>query len=240
MNGIRLTASVVFVLYGLTLFAQSAHQVDPRAKELAEETLEHMGGTEEWRETRYLVWENFGQRHYWDKRTGDFRWERDSLTAILNIHSMEGRYWIDGQEVTDPEELAERLENVYARWVNNSYWFIMPYKLLDPGVNLRYMGEDTTATGQRADVLELTFDNVGLTPYNKYHVYIDKQSGLVSQWTHWRHRDDPEPRFTLPWTEWREYGGVMLSTGRGSDRADIKNVAVPDELPEGIFEGLVY
>lgn len=211
---------------------------EPKAVEIATATLERMGGAEKWDATRYLVWDSFGQRHYWDKWTGDFRWERDSLTVVMNILTMEGRAWINGRAVEAGEELDGRLTDVYGRWVNNMYWLAMPYKLLDPGVNLKYIGEDSTQSGQMADVLELTFENVGLTPNNRYDVYIDKESGLVCQWSHYRNREDEEPLFTRPWTDWKEYNGIMLSTGRGGGRQTVTMLDVPDELPPEIFAGL--
>ncbi len=240
MSTLRSIATFATLLVTAQLLAQSSTTVDPKARQIAEATIEKMGGEKRWADTRYLVWSNFRQMHYWDKWTGDFRWERDSLTAIMNILSMEGRFWIDGIEVVDEGELEERLEKVYARWVNNSYWLIMPYKLLDPGVNLAYMGEEQAEDGQSADVLEVTFERVGLTPHNKYRVLIDKESGFVCQWTHWRNRDDPEARFTRPWTDWEDYDGVMLSTGRGGEGIDIASLELPVELPEEIFSRLVY
>jgi hypothetical protein len=242
MKTSQLQMLAVLLLVNTAMFAQTSDLSDAERKgrELAEETLDEMGGAERWNDTRYLVWENFGQRHYWDKWTGDFRWEDDSLTAILNIHSMEGRFWVDGVEVTNKQELAKRLEQVYARWVNNSYWLIMPYKMLDPGVNLRYMGEDTTKSGQMAEVVEMTFGDVGLTPENKYMVYIDEKTGLVSQWSWWPQRDAQEPNFTRPWTDWKDYNGIMMSTGRGGAGRDIAYLDVPEELPRGIFDGLRY
>jgi len=232
-----LAVTLAAVIATVAAGPQQQQQSDDRATALAEATLEAMGGAQQWDQTRYIVWENFGQKHWWDKWTGDFRWEREGDVAIVNLHSMNGRYWADGSEITDQGELESRLMRVYSRWVNNSYWLLMPYKLLDPGVDLAYMGEDSTMTGQFADVLELTFDDVGLTPYNKYRVYIDKESGYVCQWTHWRSARDEEPRFTLPWTDWSEYNGIMLSTGRGGN-SDIETVEVPETLPTGIFSSL--
>lgn len=227
------------LLFAIDLHAQTT-TVDPKAHDLAEATLERMGGADRWEDTRYLVWSNFGEMHYWDKETGMFRWEEDSLTSILDLNSREGHFWIDGIEVTDPDDLKQRLDRVYARWVNNSYWFIMPYKMLDPGVNLRYMGEDTTRDGRMADVVQMTFENVGLTPMNKYMVYIDQQTKLVCQWSYYRHRDDPEPQFTRPWTDWREYDGIMLSGGRGDEGVNITKIAVPESLPRAMFRRLTY
>ena len=45
----------------------------------------------------------------------------------------------------------------------------MPFKLKNSGVTLKYLG-DTTATkdGKPADVLQLTFEGMGVTPDNKH------------------------------------------------------------------------
>lgn len=46
----------------------------------------------------------------------------------------------------------------------------MPYKLKDSGVTLKYKGEGQTEEGEPAQVLVLTFKDVGVTPQNKYEV----------------------------------------------------------------------
>ncbi|MEZ5331564.1 MAG: hypothetical protein R2991_05830 [Thermoanaerobaculia bacterium] len=53
--------------------------------------------------------------------------------------------------------------------------FAMPYKLEDPGVTLHYLGERPMLDGRPAEVLELTFEGVGRTPQNKYHVYVAEE-----------------------------------------------------------------
>ena len=45
------------------------------------------------------------------------------------------------------------LDDAHGAWINDSYWLVMPYKLLDPGVRLRHLGERTTSEGETADVL---------------------------------------------------------------------------------------
>ena len=238
----RLILPLTFVsVLSLSSFGQSGGDDDAdQAIQIAESTISRMGGMEAWNDVRYLAWKNFGEMHYWDKWTGDFRWEEDSLVAVMNINSKEGRYWVDGIEVTDPADLEERLAGVYREWVNNSYWVVMPYKLLDPGVNLAYVGEEMSESGQISDVLEVTFDGVGLTPDNKYLVYVDRESGLVCQWTHFRNRGDLEPNFVRPWENWVDFGGVMLASGRGGRGGDIAYIALPAELPDAIFARLVY
>lgn len=243
--------SILLSLIALLLIAAPAmaagaspSQVDAEARAIAEGVLEAMGGQQAWDDTRYLAWNFFGGRqHYWDKWTGDIRieipegerqGERTPATLILmNIDSRQGRAWVDGAEVTDADQLTEMMERGWRSWVNDSYWMFMPYKLLDPGVNLRYVGEDLMADDREAEVLEMTFESVGVTPQNRYLVYIAKDSGLVEQWSYFPTRDADEPGFTLPWAGWQRFGDILLATdhGRGADW----DIAVMETVPEGLF-----
>lgn len=210
-------------------------QSDEKARRLAEATLDQMGGLKRWNDHRFLVWDIFGESHYWDKWSGDFRWESDSLLVLMNIQTRKGKAFIDGREVSDTVRRMQLVNRAYERWVNNSYWLLMPYKLLDPGVNLRYVGVDTSEAGEVSDVIELTFDNVGLTPNNRFQVFIDKKTGMVCQWAYFRERDDKEPRFILPWNQWKEYDGMWMSTGRGREGSKVTNLSLPENLPRSIF-----
>lgn len=230
--GLSILASLVIgAAYPLPIHGQT----DARARQIAENTIEAMGGMDAWNDQRYLVWDIFGETHYWDKWNGDFRWEADSLTVLMNIESRTGDAWINGSKVRDAARTKQIIDRAYARWVNNSYWVIMPFKLLDPGVMLHYVGVDTSAAGQISDVIELTFDNVGLTPQNKYHVYVDRESGMICQWEYYGNSHDPEPSIVNLWNDWKEYNGVWMSTGRGPDRRPVTNLAMPEDLPGSVF-----
>ncbi len=209
---------------------------DPRAVAVAERVLEAMGGREAWDATRYLQWNFFGRRtHAWDRVTGDVRIEADGRVTLLNVHTRAGRVFEAGVEITDPAAKAEALEAGYAQWINDSYWLLMPYKLLDPGVRLEYRGESALADGRAAELLGMTFDpGVGLTPQNRYEVWVAKDSGLVEQWAYYADAADAEPRFTLPWAGWKPFGGILLATDHGRDAP--WDVAAPASLPRALFE----
>jgi hypothetical protein len=51
----------------------------------------------------------------------------------------------------------------------------MPWKLQDPGVNLTYVKTEQLPNGTTADILQLTFNAVGVTPENKYWLYVDRR-----------------------------------------------------------------
>lgn len=213
---------------------------DPSAIALADATIAAMGGTKAWNDTHYVAWNFFGRRmHVWDKWSGDIRIdaqtrEGDRVLVLMNINTRQGRVWKNGQPVTATEELAKLLESGYGWWVNDSYWIFMPYKLRDPGVTLRSKGQMAMTDGRLADTLELTFQSVGLTPQNRYLVYVAKESKLVEQWDFFENAGDEKPGFQIPWHGWAKHGQIMLSGDRGEGRT-ITDIAVFDMLPREVF-----
>ncbi len=208
---------------------------DAKAIKIADEVMNAMGGRKNWNNTRHVTWNFFGIRtHIWDKWSGDYRLEADSLLVLMNLNTQKGRAWINGKEVADLPKLAEILKNANSIWINDSYWMFMPYKLKDSGVTLKYKGEGTLETGQPCDILQLTFENVGDTPQNKYLIYVSKAHHLVEQWSYFTNASDAEPRFTTPWNNWRRYGKILLSDDRGKRKHS--HIAVFDHLPAKIYQ----
>jgi hypothetical protein len=206
---------------------------DPRAIALADRAMEAMGGRAAWDATRVIAWTIFNRSHVWDKWTGDYRLTADTTLVIMNVNTRAGRAWQKGVEVTDAARRDEILARAVSIWINDSYWLLMPYKLKDSGVTLRHAGEKPSGDGRAADVIELTFKGVGDTPDNRYRVWIDRESGLVSQWSFFKSAADAEPRFTLPWTDWQAFGAIKLATGRG--RTDVTGIRVSTEADAAAF-----
>ncbi len=218
---------------------------EPRAIALADATLRAMGGRAAWDRTRYLTWRFFGKRlHVWDRWTGDVRIEYDErgagphMVILLNLNSGKGRAFHGGTEVTDTAALFALLQKGKEIWINDSYWLVMPYKLKDSGVTLRYRGEGKMVDGRLADVLLLTFTGVGVTPQNKYEVYVARDTGLVEQWAYYDKAGDPKPEFVGPWHKWRRYGGILLSSDHGEGEVHT-GVNAPARLPASVFRSPV-
>jgi len=248
--GRTLTACVSLVLATVCLVSAQPPEAagsDPRAVEIARAVLERLGGQEGWDATRFVRWKFFGGRqHYWDRHSGDVRIEmaerrndadeveRPALLVLMNIDTRLGRVWAGGEEVRDREKLDEYLTLGHKVWVNDSYWMFMPYKLLDPGVTLKYAGERELEDGRPADVLDLTFgDGVGYTPENRYEVFVARDSGLVEQWSFFAEAEESEPGFTMPWTGWRKFGRIWLATDHGQEKD--WDIAVHAVLPRSVF-----
>ncbi|MDZ7716466.1 MAG: hypothetical protein U5J95_09665 [Balneolaceae bacterium] len=211
----------------------NADSSDVRAIAIADSVMKALGGREAWDDTKIISWNFFGRRtHTWNKLTG-----RDSihipsseLIIDMNISTKEGTVMKSGEEVAQPDSLQKYLQQGYQMWVNDAYWLMMPYKLKDSGVTLKYMGTDTTQTGIPSYKLKLTFDQVGVTPQNMYHVYVDTSDYMVRQWAYFPEADAEQPRFILPWKNYKKHGEIMLSGDRGQNK--LTDIKVMDNWPD--------
>ena len=109
----------------------------------------------------------------------------------------------------------------------------MPYKLKDSGVTLKYLGE-VGAEDSLQHKLQLTFEEVGDTPENKYWVMVDDSRKLVSEWLFFTRFDDKEPRFSTPWADYERHGTILLSGNRG--RGQLTDINVFEEVPDEVFK----
>lgn len=210
---------------------------DPAAIELVDSIMIAMGGRENWDKTRFISWNFFGNRDLvWDKALGRVRIDsrKDTITYLVNLNTMEGRVRIKGQEITEVDSLKKMLTKAKSIWINDSYWLVMPFKLMDPGVRIKYMGEEKLSGGMQCNVLELTFDNVGDTPQNKYRLYVDMSDNLIKQWAFYSQAIQDSSNFVRPWDNYRKYGDILLSADR-SDGGGPRSVKVDGELPDRIF-----
>ncbi|MEM9555393.1 MAG: hypothetical protein AAGC60_14145 [Acidobacteriota bacterium] len=216
---------------------------DARAVEIAERSRDAMGGAA-LEATRFLRFNFFGARtHHWDRSTGRHRLEgtsRDgqSYVVVQDLDDRTGHVWIDG-EAADEATTAEWLERAHGAWINDTYWLLMPAKLLDPGVHLVAEGREEI-DGKSYDKVKLTFDQVGLTPGDTYWAWFDTETGLMHQWAYhlqsWE--AEREPTRWL-WLDWQPYGDVVLSSVRrmvddGSERM-LSDIAVFEHLDDALF-----
>lgn len=209
---------------------------DARAIQIADAVMAAMGGREAWDETQLITWNFDGVRKLvWDKWSGDVRVDNlhDDQTVLLNINNDLGRVFRNGEELTNPDSVTKYVKQGKRNWINDSYWLLMPFKLKDTGITLKYLGDELTQTGKPADVLQLTFKSGNITPGNKYKVWVDKKSHLVAQWAHYAKLTDKDPLFTLPWDGYQTHGNILLSGDRGDH--DLTDIMVFTGLPGEVF-----
>ncbi len=209
---------------------------DAKAILIADEVMKAQGGYENWKNTRIIKWNFFGKRTLlWDKFTGDVRIELSedlNNTIIVNINTGEGKAEKDSVEIKDTLELKQLLKTGKSIWINDAYWLVMPFKLKDSGVSLKYLETSNTESEQ----LEMTFENIGDTPQNKYIVHVDKSTNLINQWDFYSNYNDSIPRFSTPWDDYQTYGKIKLSGNRGEN--SLTDIEVLESVEVGSFSEL--
>ena len=213
---------------------------DPAAVELADSIMVAMGGWENWNNTRFISWSLFDSRNIvWDKKEERARIEslKDSITYLVNLKTVTGKVYVKGQEVSERDSLKKMLNRAKSIWSSDAYWLIMPFKLKDSGATIKYLGEDTLKTGDRCNVLQLTYNNTADRPQDKYHVYVDLADNLVKQWAYYSNASQDSATFVLPWDNYKKYGNILLSADRSEGGGPI-DVSVTNSMNEKIFTEL--
>jgi hypothetical protein len=106
-------------------------------------------------------------------------------------------------------------EKAYARWVNDSYWLMLPLKLLDPGV-VRTLEAPRVIEGRRCEVMRLSFDRVGLTPGDVYWLFIDPATDRIVRWEMVLEGQAPPPKVTS-FEDYRAIGPLLLAHDHKND-----------------------
>ena len=215
---------------------------DAKAVAIADRAMREMGGYEAWQNARYFGWSFFGgQYQVWDKYTGDFHWEKDTLVANYNLNTRRGQVYSRGQEISATPAGQKVLDRLNPIWINNMYWLLMPFKLKDSGVTLTYKGEGKTLAGAPADMLQMTFKNVGVTPQNRYEILVNRATGLVDEWAYFAKADDAQPAFRRRWADYARHGQLLLAADR-SDAAKptrLENIDQSQAVPAGMMTSKV-
>ncbi|ARA93949.1 hypothetical protein AWN76_012825 [Rhodothermaceae bacterium RA] len=220
-----------------------------RADSIALKVYEAHGGPEAWASVPYLRFDfavgQGGQRqriasHLWDRHSGAYRveWTRgadSTYVALFNVnHHRDGQVYLNGEPVPATQN-AELLEQAYRRYINDTYWMLMPVKLFDPGVQRTYVPDSSDAD---TDVIRLSFEQVGLTPGDQYWVYVDRATGRVKEWAFVLQSGN---RGRFAWTAYEEFDAPAgtIATAKpaiGADRTLYTDrVEVLTEVPADLF-----
>jgi hypothetical protein len=168
---------------------EAAGPVDPKAQEIAHSMVAAMGGQDAWNAARFVRYDfrvNAGGKtvadraHLWDKHTGRYRLEGGGQIVLFNTATQQGSVFKDGKKLEGAAATAA-IKQAYGSFINDFYWLAMPWKWTDSGVHLRYLGKRKNA-GKDFDVVQLTFDHVGLTPGDRYEAFVSPQSHLMEHW----------------------------------------------------------
>jgi hypothetical protein len=205
-----------------------------------------------WEKARYIAFTfnvvsggrittSFPQR--WDRFTGEYRvsgrdQQGNDFVVVMNTNTKQGHAWKNGNEVTDPS----MFELGYRRFINDTYWLLMPIKSMDPGVHREYVGERTDSCGHTWDVVKLGFDQgIGLTPGDNYWMWVNRDTGVVDEWDmHLQNMKPEELPLNVYFHDFKRVGGLLLSTRRElrgkNSMIELADVQVLPDVPKGAFE----
>jgi hypothetical protein len=250
---LALTLALAYAFVSAETLPRPTGKADAKAAAVARSFEVAMGGQSKWESIPYVRFDfvvvRDGKeiarfRHWWDKRRGRDRVEGPDdkgrvVAAIVNLSDRKGKSFTAGFADRDSAEAAAHVQAGYERWVNDTYWLMMPFKLRDPGTNLKYGGVKKGAGGVEWDVLDLTFaPGVGLTPKDHYWLYINRKSHLMDKWEYLL-QDMKPPAQSATWEKWNQFGPVRLSTIHRFEGKPtvlrLENVALPATMNESIF-----
>ncbi len=213
---------------------------------LAHEMHAAMGGLDNWNNTRYVNFKfqvgqdgdwRVSRSHLWDKWEGRYRFESTDSegvrsVALFNVNTKQGKVYVDGKELP-AEQAQEQIDKAYGAYINDAYWLAMPWKWLDPGVNLQSDGV-ATVNGEDCDVVQLSFAQVGLTPGDVYRAFVSKQSHLM---THWEYKLQSGQEGAWDWIYADTNGIKLAATHKQADGREINmgNPVAGNEVDESLF-----
>jgi hypothetical protein len=245
----RIRSFVSAVILFLSVFPAAAQS--PSADDTARRAIDVLAGPA-WEKARYFSFTfnverdgkiavSFPQR--WDRYTGQYRvsgktQKGEDYVVVMNVNDRKGKAWLNGAEVADPTEL---LTTGYRRFINDTYWLLMPLKSMDPGVNREAAPAQTDDCGRAYDIVKLSFDQgVGLTPGDQYWMWVNRDTGLVDQW-HMKLQNmkpEEEPSVVL-FNDYRRFGGLLISTKRQikgrPQRILLDDIVVSSDVPANAF-----
>lgn len=224
----------------------SAGGRDPKGEEVARAMMQAMGGQEKWNAAHFVRFDfrvtregkALGERsHLWDKWTGRYRLESKtkdgkSQVVLFNVNTRQGSAYADGRKLEGPDA-DKAVENAYGAFINDMYWLAMPWKWLDDGVNLKYIGEKKLGN-DNCDVVELTFGKIGLTPGDTYQAYVSRSSHLM---THWEYVLQDKQKGAWDW-EYADVKGLKLPANHTNDKKmsiQMGDVRVLDSVEDAFF-----
>ena len=238
----RLIAACAFGLYLLP----SIQAADTKAVEIANAMMTAMGGLDNWNRAHYVRYDfkvNIGGKamaersHLWDKMTGRYRLhgktkDGKATLALFNVGTQQGTAYVDGKKL-EGTAAAEALKTAYGSFINDMYWLAMPWKWLDGGVNLKYIGKKAHR-GEQMDVVQLTFGKVGLTPGDSYEAFVSPKTKLME---HWEYKLQSGNTGSWDW-EYVTTAGIKLASNHtkpGGDSIHMGKVQVLDRVDDAVF-----
>lgn len=132
-----------------------------------------------WDSTHWVRWTFRSDHNYlWDKRRNNLKVSWPGMEVTLDLDTREGTA-IQNGHLLSGEAAAKALESAYAKFCNDGFWLMAPFKLTDPGTSRSVVSLPDGRKG-----LKLTYIEGGVTPGDSYVWVLDEQ-GVPSSFRMW-------------------------------------------------------
>jgi hypothetical protein len=259
MRALLVLSSAILLLAscgpGDTNYDSTHHRpaLESHADSVAYRLVEASGGFEAWEALPSLQFSfgfesdgtrSYAAHHLWDRRNNRYRVEwpdrnnpDNRYVALFSDWPDEGSVFLNGEPVETIGD-SPALAAAQRRTINDTYWLLAPLKVFDPGVTRTAEPDSSDAAH---DVVRLSFEDVGITPGDRYWLFVERDTGRLARWTYALQGGAP-PR-SHRWIDYQALEGprgpVTLASrkvatiGGGAILTD--RLAVPD-LDETLFE----
>ncbi len=204
---------------------------DPKAVTLVDGMITALGGQAAWDAAHEIAFDETIQngdnvvlavKHIWDRWNGRHHYEMKNtggqlMVAGYDMYEGTGFAKANGHE-TNADQKAEIIGMAKKRFGQDVYYFLLPYRLKDPGVHLGKPEEEgepgkPTTDPPKWDSIKVTFD-AGVGTGDTYYVWINKETHLPD-FVHMVPAGKPDDfRLIYQWTDWVTVGGLKFSTKR--------------------------
>jgi len=190
---VKITTFLLFCFWSILFGGCEEKNLNPAETIVRKSIIAH-GGWEAWekvRQVKYrktiLLFDSTGQLeskviqfHSYQLKplfTGEISWKVAEDTHRIVYDGEQAVKMINGQALED--SLAS--QNAYNSMMAAHYVLFQPFKLLDPGVVLRYEGRDTLEEGEVVDVVLASYnrDNSNHTKSDRWWYYFDASSNRL-------------------------------------------------------------
>ncbi|MEM7372404.1 MAG: hypothetical protein AAF587_27540 [Bacteroidota bacterium] len=167
-----------------------AHISDLQARKVLISSMEAMGGLAKWRSKKQLSFQkeyalllengeveasaNQQHRYSYEPNKIEIAWQTNDQQHLLVQENGEIVKTIDGQ--IDSLASQSKLTNTI---LSSTFVIDIPFKLLDPGAEIRYRGQESLENGQQVEVIQASYSpatHVNHSTPDIWKLYMDKNS----------------------------------------------------------------
>ena len=239
--------------------AFDASKSDAKAIEIADQVITAVGGEAAWAKARQISFtekiildgqEKIVVHHDWDRWNGRHRYEKQdpaSKVEVMVAYELFGDAAfgkIDGKDDIPRETVGVLKGEAQQRIALDSFTLLLPFKLKDPGVTLKYVEEradPADPTKPVYDVIRMSFDaGVGLSPGDVYYVVVEKQSKLIKHIEMVSAGKPDDQRVGYSFQDWQDVNGLKLSLkrqniGYAGEVLQFSDVKIATEINDNLF-----